>query len=375
MKKFLFIALLCLAVKVSAGLGAETKAENFFHEFAQNDSAVAGIISSQLGVDLENTKKPQIFTLLNDSPILATAQSEVSPAFFAGLGNDKQNGNTLSADSPSPESGGTLASPKDVIETEIKPDSSYLNSNGIYVKNKTGYSLDLPALLNEPLNLSIDLKKPQILIVHTHGSEAYTPDGDDIYTESDPSRTEDTNYNVVRIGDELEKSLNKRGISVIHDRTLYDYPSYTGSYDRALEAINGHIEKNPDIKIVIDLHRDAFEDDSGNIYKTTADIDGVKSAQVMMVVGSDFSGLTHPDWKQNLKLALKLQSAANEKYPSLMRPISLSQYRYNQHATKGSLILEVGCNGNTLKEALNAINFFADSAADVFLSLSAENTP
>ena len=57
------------------------------------------------------------------------------------------------------------------------------------------------------------------------------------------------------------------------------------------------------------------------------------------------------------------------KYPSLMRPVTLVEYRYNEHLSPGSLILEVGSNGNTLQEALAAIRLFADAAGPALLQL------
>ena len=207
-----------------------------------------------------------------------------------------------------------------------------------------------------------------MLIIHTHGSESYTPDGDDVYTESDPSRTEDKNYNMVRIGDELAEVLESRGIGVIHDRELYDYPSYTGSYGRSLEAAKEYISQYPSIKIVLDIHRDALEGD-GITYKTSAQIPSVgPCSQIMFVVGTDGSGLEHPNWRENLKFAAALEKACNDKYPTLARPITISSSRYNQHLTTGALIVEVGTNGNTLQESLTAIRLFGDAASDVLLS-------
>jgi len=41
----------------------------------------------------------------------------------------------------------------------------------------------------------------------------------------------------------------------------------------------------------------------------------------MFVVGTDGTGLEHPNWRENLKLAIKLQQKLNEKYPGITRPI------------------------------------------------------
>ena len=98
----------------------------------------------------------------------------------------------------------------------------------------------------------------------------------------------------------------------------------------------------------------------GTKVKFTADIDGEKVSQVMLVCGSDGLGLEHPHWQYNLSLALKIQNYLNETYPGLMRPVNLRKERFNMHKTQGSLILEFGTHGNTLDEALGAVKYIAD---------------
>ena len=131
-----------------------------------------------------------------------------------------------------------------------------------------------------------------------------------------------------------------------------------------METIAKNLKEEPNIKIVLDIHRDAMIDADGTKYKTYAQIDKngevLDSAQIMLVVGTNEGGMTHPEWEKNLSFAVKLQNVLNELYPGLMRPINLRQERFNQHATTGSLILEIGSSGNTLGEALTAIDLFAD---------------
>jgi len=237
-----------------------------------------------------------------------------------------------------------------------------LDADSIRIQNGSVYAIDPAALMDGGLALPED---PTVLIVHTHTCESYTPDGDDLYTESEPYRTEDTNYNVVRVGDALEAALKARGISVIHDTAFHDSPSYNGAYGRALETIEKNLAAHPDIAVVIDLHRDALVDADGNTYSTSCLVNGRESAQILLVSGTDSSGLDHPHWQENLAFSFYLQAAMNAKYPGLTRPVDISQYRYNQHATRGSIILEVGCSGNTLQEALYAAELFADVCADV----------
>ena len=246
--------------------------------------------------------------------------------------------------------------------------SADLSASGAPVHNRTAIGLDLEALAAEGLSLSLPADGPQVLIFHTHSSEAYTPEGTDVYEASDPYRTEDKAYSVIRVGDVLAEKLEASGLTVLHDREIYDYPSYTGSYRRSGEAVERCLAQYPSIRVVIDLHRDALG--SGDtVYKTQAQLDGRTSAQVMLLVGTGENGLWHPNWRENLKLALYLQNAAAARYPSLIRPIELVSERYNQQLSPGMMILEVGSNGNTLREALTAVSLFGETAGPALAQL------
>ena len=241
-------------------------------------------------------------------------------------------------------------------------------SGGLSIKNTSGYDIDIDSVLSAGCPIRLESGKPQILIIHTHSSEAYSPAGLDKYDDLGTNRTLDQNLNVIRIGTELTKLFEDCGLNVIHDTQVFDYPSYTGSSTRSCEAVEKDLADYPSIKIVIDLHRDALCSDTVT-YKTTATELGVCASQIMLFVGSDASGLEHPNWRQNLSLALYLQNAVCQSYPSLMRPITLTKYRYNQHLSPGSMILEVGSNGNTLQEALAAIRLFGKTAGPAIAAL------
>lgn len=262
-------------------------------------------------------------------------------------------------DTPAPESSAAPVMPT-IIPTTI--------SGGLSIKNTSGYDIDIDSVLSAGCPIRLENGKPQILIIHTHSSEAYSPAGLDKYDDLGTNRTLDQNLNVIRIGKELAKIFEDCGLNVIHDTQVFDYPSYTGSYNRSCEAVEKYLADYPSIKIVIDLHRDALCSDTVT-YKTTATEQGVCASQVMLFVGSDASGLEHPNWRQNLSLALYLQNAVCQSYPSLMRPITLTKYRYNQHLSPGSMILEVGSNGNTLQEALAAIRLFGNAAGPAIAAL------
>ncbi len=234
----------------------------------------------------------------------------------------------------------------------------------IYLNNETNIDIDINALLQEELSIEKS-DGPLVLIVHTHTTESYTPSGQNDYTPEESTRTQDKNFNVVRVGNVIEEELKAAGIDVIHDETINDYPSYNGSYKKTLGIIEGYLQKYPSIQVVLDVHRDGMTKKDGTKLKVCADIDGEKAAQVMVLCGSSEGGLSHPNWRENLKLGLKIQDAMTKKYKGLARPLHFVKERYNQHATKGSMILEVGTDGNTLEEAMAGAKYGARSIAEV----------
>lgn len=243
--------------------------------------------------------------------------------------------------------------------------SGYTVCGKVYISNSTKYTLSNEELL-KPFGAELTGEAPQILILHSHGSEAYTPAADDGIVWSGECRTTDTRYNVVRMGDAMAEVFGQAGISVLHDRTLYDYPEYAGSYDRSLAAIDRYLKEYPSIHFVLDVHRDAIETSSGSQVKVISEIDGQGTAsQLTLVVGSDGGGLSHPDWMENLRLAVAIQEQALTDYPTLMRPLLLRNSRYNQHATTGSLLVEVGTAGNAPEEAELAARLFAGEMVTV----------
>ena len=244
--------------------------------------------------------------------------------------------------------------------------AGYTVSGRVYLSNTTDYALT-PEELREPFSAALGEGDPQILILHTHGSEGYTPVEDKGIVWSGEYRTTDCRYNVVAAGDEMAEVFGAMGISVLHDRTLYDYPSYTDAYERSLAAIETYLDQYPSIRFVLDVHRDAIEDSAGNQYKVVCDTAEGTAAQMSLVLGSDGGGLEHPNWRENVKLAAAVQEALLGEHEALMRPILLRNSRYNQHATTGSLLVEVGAAGNSPEEAALAARLFAQGMGEVLL--------
>ncbi|MGO5114102.1 stage II sporulation protein P [Candidatus Avoscillospira sp. LCP25S3_F1] len=227
------------------------------------------------------------------------------------------------------------------------------------------YDVDPWELLQRESVLNFDQDGPTVLIVHTHTSEAYTMEAGWEYDENETARTQDTEYSVVRVGRVLAEELEARGISVLHDTSFNDYPSYNGAYNSTLKKIQQWVEEYPSIQMVIDIHRDAAANEDGTPVHHAVTLDGRETAQLMLVVGTDQGGLSHPGWRDNLSWALKLQAVLNRQWPGLCRNLDLRTERFNQHMTPGSLLIEVGSSGNTLKEALAAAELLADGLADL----------
>lgn len=244
-----------------------------------------------------------------------------------------------------------------VEENNIKP--TYTNSyESVEVKNKSGYELTADMLVPD---VSLENKK-DIVIFHTHTCESYTPTDNFNYEMTGNYRTTDLNYSVARVGTELRGLLEHRGYNVIHNTILHDYPAYSGSYGRSLDTVS-NILKDNSAQMLIDLHRDAVG--NGSEYGPTVKINDEVVAQLMIVIGTDAGGLEHPNWRENLKFAIKLQAKANEMYPGLFRPINLSTARYNQNLSKGAMIIEVGATGNTMEQSLGSMKYLASVIDEV----------
>ena len=217
---------------------------------------------------------------------------------------------------------------------------------------------DTLALLQAPLYWDLRSDAPTVLILHTHATESY--ENTENYEASSPYRTLDEGCNMLSIGAAVADILEAGGIRVLHDKTLHDYPAYNDAYQNARQTIRSHLEENPSICLVLDLHRDAAEDANGNQKRETVELEESQSARLMLVMGSDQGSLSHAQWQKNLSLAVKLQAQLESSHPGLCRPIQLRASRYNQDLSTGALLVEVGTAGNTRQEALQAARFLAE---------------
>lgn len=208
--------------------------------------------------------------------------------------------------------------------------------------------------------------EPQILIMHTHTTESYEPYERDFYDSSFNSRTTDERMNMVAVGNAIAEQLEAAGIGVIHDTTKHDYPSYNNSYDRSRETVSAILEEYPSIKIVLDIHRDAIERESGERIAPVAEIDGKKAAQVMIICGCDDGTMGMPNYMKNFRFAAMLQQQMESDHKGLTRPVLFDYRKYNQDMTTGSILIEVGGHANSIEQAVYSGELIGRSLAECF---------
>lgn len=294
--------------------------------------------------------------------LLALVTSPQAAAFYIYLetGRDVRFSPSLPAFSPD-----FMESPPAATLPATEPTlPSFSDADGLELYYASKENPDIPSLLSQPLQWNLRSDKPTVLITHTHTTESYTR-VDEPYQESAAWRTEDEQYNMVSIGEIVRGILEANGIPVIHDCQLHDYPSYNGSYTRTRKAIQNYLKENGSIQLILDLHRDAAGE-GANQMRTSAIAEGEPSAQLMLVMGTNYDS-----YPENLSLALKVHAQLESQCPGITRPLQLRAARFNQDLCPGALLVEVGAAGNTHPEArraaeqlANAIVALADGTAE-----------
>lgn len=224
---------------------------------------------------------------------------------------------------------------------------------GIRVINDTQIIINEEDLENIPIEIN-----KKILIYHTHTSESYKSEEDyEMYLKY---RTLNEKYNVIEIGNYLKQLLEEKNFTVKHDISYYDLPSTIGAYRRAKIGAKKILEENADINLVIDLHRDAYTEEEH--VAPTIELNGKKTAYLRLVVGIDEK---NENWMNNLKMAIQIQKVADEKYPGLFKKILVREESYHSEVAEYGILLEVGENCNTIEEAKNSIEIFAQILENV----------
>ena len=192
-----------------------------------------------------------------------------------------------------------------------------------------------------------DASEPQILIYHTHSQEGFADSipGDDATT-------------IMGAGERLAQILREKyGFNVIHHLGKYDVESRDYAYSNAAPDLEAVLAANPDIEVIIDLHRDEVPADT----KLVTNICGRPTAKFMFFNGlsrtnktGEIEYLQNPNLDENLAFSFQMQMTSNEYYPGITRKIYLKGYRYNMHYRGKTLLIELGAQNNTVEEIMNA---------------------
>ncbi len=317
------------------------------------------------GLSFLSPATQQMVEQINDTENQESAQP-VEPAVSQLEGTESPPQNTVQPVQDTAQALAAIADPADptaqpaentaaVVQQTYREGSSsqYLALDSGWVRNLSGLGTEEVLSLSRqelPFDIELNSDQPQVLIYHTHATEAYLPTLRGWYGLNESFRSDQDEENMVAVGEVLTQTLEQAGIKVIHDTTQHDNPSYTGAYDRSRETMRKYLEQYPSIKVTLDVHRDAITRDDNTVIAPTATVEGQQVAQVMIISCAD--GERIPNFRQNFTFAAGLQQQAAELYPDLMRPILFDQNRfYNQDLTTGSLLLEFGSHGNTLAQA------------------------
>jgi len=208
--------------------------------------------------------------------------------------------------------------------------------------------------------------KPVVLIYHTHATESYLLTQESKYVETEHGRTENARYNVIAVGTALQKALEKRGFTVIHDTTDVEGEDINSAYSRSLQVM----QQYENIDLYIDLHRNS-SNQLGHSDNTIL-INNVPYAKMFFVVGTGIGTYEGeydplPDWKNNYTFALSLTEVIAAKQPDLIKPIRLKVGRFNQHMGL-CLLAEIGTNADTLEAVLNTVPFLVDAIESVCMN-------
>lgn len=247
---------------------------------------------------------------------------------------------------------------------------SIFTYNGGYIKNSTNHSNEeVMNIISQKPNISLKLDGTvEVLILHTHATECYNPYDSGVFDKSIPSRSSDNSNNMVAVGAVLAKELKALGVGVVHCDTQHDV-TFNGAYGREAQTVAEYLKKYPNIKIIIDLHRDAIEPDANTRVKPTVIINGKKAAQIMILSGCDNGNMNFPDWSENLRLNALLESHIENSYPGLTKPVFFNYSKYNQNLSTGATLIEMGSHANTLEEAKYTAKLIAKPIYDALCEL------
>ncbi len=243
---------------------------------------------------------------------------------------------------------------------QLNPSDGEARAAVAFASNASGQQLQIEVIADEPAAEPMPDAKT-VLIYHTHTHEAYAQDSEDPYEAIETWRTADEQHSVVRVGAALAEALTKLGYRVTHDTTDHEQAALSTAYERSLETLSRYA---PGYDLRIDLHRDAYVE---GLTEHFTGPDGERYAQLMLLVGrgDGYEGSERPPYEENLAFAQRLTGALNARMDGICRNVTVKKGRYNQQTDARCILVEVGHNLNTLREALASVPVLAQGIDDV----------
>ena len=245
-------------------------------------------------------------------------------------------------------------------EEEYKAEDADTIIEGDKANTEAGFSD-----ISDPARLEIEKKAPSILILHTHSTETYAPYKENNYHSSSNKE------NLIQVGSIMTDLLeSKYKYNVIHDITKHDSASYADSYINAQKTIISQLDKNPTVKVVLDVHRDSMpasseKDRAAKKMDYTATINGKKAAKVSFVIGPD-----NKNYAELKNFAAYVQKKMDKLYPGLFfKTVIKPKGKYNQFYRDHTLLIELGSTFNTDQEAKYSAELLGNTIGEVLKDL------
>ena len=190
-------------------------------------------------------------------------------------------------------------------------------------------------------------KSPMVYIYNTHQGEKYSMKYLEEYIIVP---------DVLTASLMLSEKLNNLGINtIVEENNILEYMNknnldHAGSYIASRYFLQNTINKYNNIKLYIDLHRDAISHDLSYIKINDKDC-----AKILFVIG-----LENPNYLNNLNVVERLNNIINTKYPNLSRGIMKKKGYgvnrvYNQDLNSNVILIEIGGHENNIDEVNNTL--------------------
>ncbi len=213
-------------------------------------------------------------------------------------------------------------------------------------ENKVNPSMAYVSNPNKEIN-NVD-KNPEVYLYNTHQGEAY---------EGKALEGYNITPGVMMASYIFQKKFSEINIkALVMEDNISDYLNlnnmkYSKSYNASRVFLKEALNKNQNLKLIIDIHRDSIEKNNSTVI-----INNKPCAKILFVVGEEYE-----TYEENLRMTNYINEKIKEKYPQITRGVITkggkgSNGIYNQDLNNKITLMEIGGHQNTIDEVLNTID-------------------